>query len=191
MRMRHILALVACVLFGLNARASGHQISRWCGANDKGPATRTFAAIDERAIWREYPDVRSIPEMQTDVGSSYAEIWLGRDENVLVWLVDPEQDFWMYTAYCFDRAGSLIYVGYELRTAWGWGFREEGPFTKRHLNPVRPEFFSTETERPIPKPEQATDVQDALKPQILPTKAALPFFTLLSRPASKQKGTSQ
>jgi hypothetical protein len=157
--------------------------------NYQGPAARTFAAIDERGLWREYPEVKSIPEMQLDVGSSGAQICLAPDGNMLVRVVEPSQDFWAYTAYCFDKAGSLVYLGYEFRTAWGWGFPEEGSFARSQLNPVRPEFFSTKTERPIAKPEQATDVRDSLQPQIFPTKAALPFFNLLSRPVSKQKGT--
>jgi hypothetical protein len=188
--MRHILTLVACLLVGSRARASDSQIARWCGANDNGPATRTFAVLDERRPWREYPDVKSIPEMEPDVGSGYARIWLAHDGNILVRVAEPGQDFWAYTAYCFDKAGSLIYLGYELRTAWNWGFREEGSFKNGRLNPERPEFFSTETGQPIAKPEQAADVPEALKPQIFPTKAALPFFKLLSQPAGKQKGTS-
>jgi hypothetical protein len=41
------------------------------------------------------------------------------------------------------------------------------------------EFFSTENEKPTPKPEAANDVRDALKPSMYLTLDRLPFSKLL------------
>jgi len=66
-------------------------------------------------------------------------------------------------------------------TAWGWGYREEGPFAAMKLKPNTSEFFSTKTEQPVSKPEEADDIPEALKPSVYPKKSLLPFFKLLSK----------
>ena len=99
----------------------------------------------------------------------------------LIRLEEPGEDFAAYTDYCFDKAGQLVAVRFELRTAWGWGYREEGPVVNGKLTRQTSEFFSTKTEAPITRPEQAADIADALRPHLYARKSRLPFATLLSK----------
>jgi hypothetical protein len=189
MSLRHHSLMLAYFFCALAAHSAESSIAQRCGAHDDRPAARIFASPEEGKGWREYHDIKRIPDLQLSYGIA-SRVWPGPDGNIFVKLEEPSEDFSAYTAYCFDGAGHLIYLGYELRTAWGWGFREQGSFANNRLNVEKPEFFSIEIGQTIAKPEQAADVPDALKPRIFPTKAALPFFNLLSRPARRQKGTN-
>ena len=161
------------------ARAAGTETAQRCGANQEQPASRIFADSDGQG-WHEYQNIKSVPELQLNSGSA-ARLWTGSGGNLLVRVEEPGEDFAAYTDYCFDKTGQLQQLRYELRTAWGWGYREEGPFANGKSKPKISEFFSTETEKPIKKPEQADDVRDALKPHIYLNKSQLPFFKLLSK----------
>jgi hypothetical protein len=74
-------------------------------------------------------------------------------------------------------------VGFEVRTAWGWSYRLEGQVVKDALHADSSGFFSTENERPISKPEDASDISEALKPTLYLTTNKLPFARLLAHPA--------
>jgi hypothetical protein len=160
-------------------RAAATQTAEHCGANQDEKATRFFADSDAHG-WHEYRDIKSIPEVQLNVGST-ARLWPGSNGNSLLNIEEPGEDFNVYTDYCFDKTGHLLYLRYVLRTAWGWGFREEGPFSNGKLEPEIAEFFATETGKPVKKPEQADEIPDAQSPHLYLTKSQLPFYKLLSK----------
>ncbi|PYU77913.1 MAG: hypothetical protein DMG50_29345 [Acidobacteria bacterium] len=91
------------------------------------------------------------------------------------------EDFNAYTDYCFGKTGQLLSLRFELRTAWGWGFREEGPIVNGILRPRTSEFFNTKDELAVTKPEQADDVPEALRPHLYARRSRLPFAKLLSK----------
>ncbi len=95
-------------------------------------------------------------------------------------MVEPGEDFWIYTRYCFDKGGQLERVGLEVRTAWGWGYRLEGPVMKGVLLANSSGFFSIANDKPISKPASADDIPDALKPRLYLTMNKLPFARLLA-----------
>jgi hypothetical protein len=179
--LRAGMTLLACLLYaGLGSplgATTGTKIAERCGANREQPPIRSFAA-PEGKLWREYKNVKAIPELDLNAGAA-AFLWKGTTGNVLVNLQEPGEDWRAYTDYCFGAAGDLLFLRYELRTAWGWGYRQEGSFAGGKLSVESSEFFDTQTERAIKKPEQADDVPDALKPAIYSRKSKLPFFKLL------------
>jgi hypothetical protein len=170
---------LACMSCNFPAWAAGTQTAQRCRANQDQPASRVFADSDGKG-WHEYQNIKDVPELQLNAGSA-ARLWSGGNGNLLIRVEEPGEDFTAYTDYCFDRIGHLLQLRYELRTAWGWGYREEGSFANRKLKPEISEFFSTKTEQLIKKPEQADDVPDAMKPHIYLWKSRLPFFRLLSK----------
>jgi hypothetical protein len=124
--------------------------------------------------------VKDVPELELNSGQ-FAQYWKAGDGNAFIRMEEPGEDFNAYTDYCFDKAGHLVYLRFELRTAWGWGFREYGPIANRILTLQKSEFFSTKTEEPIAEPEQASEVPEALKPHLYMREPQLPFSKLLSR----------
>lgn len=76
---------------------------------------------------------------------------------------EPGEHFVADTEYCFDSRGELIHLAYELRTAWGWAFRMGGPVDEGAVRAESTGFLSTDSNKPIPKPENADDVRGALK----------------------------
>ena len=179
---RTALALLACLLcleVCTPLEAAGTKTADRCGVNREQPPARIFADSDGKG-WREYKTVKEIPELQLNTGSA-AFLWEGRDGNVLVATQVSGEGFSAYTDYCFDRSRTLVQLRFELRTAWGWGFREEGPFSRGTLKAATSEYFSTETEKAIAKPEEAGDIPEALKPLIYSQEPKLPFFKLLSK----------
>ncbi len=137
-----------------------------------------FADPDGKNELKEYRTMDAIPELSND-GGAFARLWTGTDGKVLIRIEEPGEDFAEYSDYCFDRTGQLIQLRFELRTAWGWGYRTEGPILKGTLAVKMGEFFSTKTEAHIKRPQQADDIPDALKPGICLKKSKLPFFKLL------------
>ena len=155
--------------------------ARRCGIDQDLPAQRIFADSDGKHGWREYRSVKDVPEIQLDAGGAFAWLWAGRDGHVLIRIEEPGEDFSAYTDYCFSKNGQLEQLRFELWTAWGWGYREEGPIANGALAPQTLDFFSTENEEPITKPDQADDIHDALRPHLYLRKSQLPFARLLHR----------
>ncbi len=173
--------LLLC-LFSLatSARAVENSTALRCGVDPKQSAARIFADPDGKHGWREYRNVRDVPELELGIGQ-FARLWTEAHGMALIRLEEPGEDFAAYTDYCFDKDSQLVALKFVLRTAWGWGYWEEGPVTNGELAPQTSEFFDTKNELPIARPEQANDIPDALKPRLYVRKNRLPFAKLLPK----------
>ncbi len=167
-------------VFAVSALAAQGPDPETCGISRTQPAERIFANSDRKHSWREYRSIKEVPELENDSGE-FVQLWASHDGNVLITIQAPGEDFASYTNYCFDSRGQLIQLTFQLRTAWGWGYRVEGFVSNGRYAQKTSEFFSTQTEKPISKPDQANSVPGALKPRILMREAQLPFFKLLSK----------
>lgn len=176
-----LTALLVCLALGLlGGKVSSAKVlnAQECDVNPDQPAQRVFADPDGKHGWREYGSVKHLPELENDAGE-LALLWVRGDRKILVSTQEPGQDFAAYTDYRFDSKGRLIHLRFELRTAWGWGYREKGVIREGRLVPDRSEFFNLETGAHISKPAQAGDVPDALKPELYVRESELPFFKLV------------
>ena len=175
------LRSIAAIFFALVANIAGAALAPHCGVNTRDPARRVFAKIDDKNAWREY---RSISHVLALDGGISAQLWLGTDGRVFVRIAEPGEDFWAYTEYCFNRSGNLVRVNSERRRAWGWNYRLEGPVESGAIHAATSGFFSTQTDKPIPKPEEADDVSQALIPTLYLETKQLPFSKLLAAPSN-------
>lgn len=182
MDCRHLVLVVCLLVISTSGSECSHrtQTALRCGVYQDQPPQRIFADPDGKHDWREYPGLKSIPELEFGFGES-ARLWTGQDGNLLIGTEEPGEDFAAYTDYCFNNAGKLVQLRFELRTAWGWGYRQEGSVISNALTHPTSEFFSTTTGKRITKPQQADDVADALIPRLYLLKAHLPFSSLLLR----------
>jgi len=153
---------------------------RFCGVSKDRRATKVFADPDGKSGWHRYQSTKSAPELELGFGK-FAAFRPGSHGRTLIGLEEPGEDIYSYTAYCFERSGRLVYLGFELRTAWGWGFREEGPVRQGALVPEKSGFFDTQNDHAVPKPENAEDLSEALKPHLYLKTSDLPFFDLLRK----------
>jgi hypothetical protein len=153
------------------------------------PAARIFASQNAKGPWREYREVKDVPELDLDGGKS-AQVWDEKGGTLSAYTVEPGEDFWAFTRFCFDNSGQLLRVGYELRTAWGWGYRSQGHMVGTVLRSDSALFFNTESGKPIPQPDGANDVPDALRPTLYLRVDKLPFAHLLRR-SPETVGTAQ
>lgn len=150
-----------------------------CDVKAEVPAgARTFAKVSDQSAWREYPSIEEVPELDTNGGMS-AQSWQEQNGGPSVYMVEPGEDFWTFARYCFDGKGELERVGFELRTAWGWGYRLEGTVSKEKLGAHSSEFFSTKNRKTIPRPNEAGDIPGALKPTLYLKTGNLPFAQFL------------
>jgi hypothetical protein len=122
--------------------------------------------------------IEDVPALDPNGGIS-AQLWTGTGGTSFVRTIEPGEDFWIYTEYCFTKGGQLSRVGFELRTAWGWAYRLESPIENGTTHDASSGFFSTQTEKSITRPEQADDVSQALRPTLYPQASQLPFSKLL------------
>jgi len=165
---------------GLSTSSSAGQsaTAQQCGVDQQQQAQRFFADPYGKNDWIEYRSIDAVPQLSSD-GGILARLWAGTNGDVLFRLEEPGEDFAAYTDYCFDSKGQLVQLRFELRTAWGWGFRKEGSVLKGILTPRMSEFFSTKTDMPVKRPKQADDIAQALKPKLYSRQAQLPFFKLV------------
>ena len=145
-----------------------------------------FAKVGYNDAWREYRSIEDVSDLDLDGGIS-AQLWEGKGGGLFIRTVEPGEDSWTYTEYCFTKSGKLGSVGFELRTARGWAFRLEAPVENGAIHEASSGFFSTETKQPVLKPEQADDFSDALKPTLYLQVKQLPFSKLLAAPSKSGK----
>jgi hypothetical protein len=176
---RVALALFVGVLFGVPFATAMPP----CDSKERVPDTaRTFAKTSDEDHWREYRNMEAVPDLSMD-GAAFAQFWLDPDGAPSALMVEPGEDFWVYTRYCFNRRGGLDSVGLEVRTAWGWGYRLGGSMMKGRLQPSSSWYFNTENNQRIPRPETADDIADVLKPTLYLETAKLPFAALIPQSA--------
>lgn len=175
-----IVAIICLLLFGQTVHGT-------CNVNAKVPAGRTFATTHGHGQWREYGSIQAVPELDNDDGQS-AQVWREDNGASFAYFVEPGEDFWRFTRYCFDSNGQLREVGFEIRTAWGWGYRLEGSVARTEVQVKSSQFFNTESGKAISKPDGANDIPDALKPLLYQSPSNFPFANLLKRspPAARR-----
>ena len=170
------------------AQAEKDVTAERCGVDFKKPALRVFADATGKGPWTEFRDIRNVPDVNLDDGGAVARAWPGSDGNILVFVEEPGEDFEIGSEYCFDKDGVLSQMRLQVRTAWGWGFREEGPVKEGAMAAATKEFFDTEKNTSIVKPDAANDIPEALKPKLYAKTSDLPFakFLELTKPNSAQ-----
>jgi len=182
-QMKRALMCVTLCAFacGIGAGQDIHTATaKECQVDLERPAKQVFARIDDGHSWRTYKTLGDVPELSLDSGVS-VEAWTGQTGRLLIRTVEPGEDFWRYTEYCFDKEGRLDRVSLEVRTAWGWAFRTWGQVKGTVLHAESSAYFGTKSNTRIPKPEGADDISAALKPRLYPETTKLPFFKLLSK----------
>jgi hypothetical protein len=151
-----------------------------CNMNPTYPAPAVYAQVNPDQSWAQYPAIEKVPELDLDGGIS-AEMWVAADGSVLVRTVETGEDFWIYSEYCFATRNRLAYLRLETRTAWGWGYRTEGPVLDRRLHKSSETFFSTSSSHTISRPRQAGEISGALQPKFYWALTDLPFYQLLAK----------
>jgi hypothetical protein len=175
-----VISASVAIAFGASAATEKNSAALRCGVDAGKAAQRFFADPNGQNAWREYRSLKDVPDTKPGFGR-IARLWAGSRNGVLIRLEEANDDFGSSTDYCFDRTGRLVTLRFELRTAWGWGFREEGPVVNGAVAPRVSQFFSTNNEAPIARPEQADDVAEALRPDVYVRESRLPFARLLAK----------
>jgi hypothetical protein len=170
--------IVLCLLLVCagSLSATNPQTAQRYGVDTGKIPQQTLADPSGDGAWHEYDKTADIPAL---AGGAAAFVWTGVGGKQFILLQEATEDWDTFTSYCFDPRGRLWRLGYELRTAWGWGFRERGLIASGKLRVETSGFFDTSNERAIPKPESADDIPEALKPDLYLMKSKLPFFKLL------------
>lgn len=176
MKSKRIPLAVSLLVIGLTPMAIAAST---CNVKDKVPATaRIFARISGNGSWHEYRSVDQIPQLALDSGST-AQVLQRRKGVPSVTIVEPGEDFWLYTRYCYNDEGQLDGVTLELRTSLGWGHRVEGTVSGDEFVAGRSEFFDTKNGKPVARPLGVADAPAELKPTLYMRVSELPFASLL------------
>jgi hypothetical protein len=175
-----LVFLLASTVVSSAAATVTTQTARDCGVDEEEQPLKSFANFNGEDGWREYESAKDIPTLELGNGAA-AFYWPGSDRRFLVTLQEPGEDFGAYTHFCFDRSGHLTAIHFELRTAWGWGFREEGLIKKGKLVVKSSEYFGTKDDQPIKRPDKANDIPEARTPTLYLVKSKLPFAKLLPK----------
>jgi hypothetical protein len=184
MKLERVVLTVSFVVLGLKPAAMAAPI---CDVKVKIPASaRIFAKTNDQSEWREYRTMAEVPQLDLDSGMS-AQFWQPKKGSLSVYVVEPGEDFWVYTRYCFSGDGKLENVSFEIRTPLGWGHRSEGSVAGTAFKPGSSEFFSTQNGKAISKPDGVSDIPRDVKPMLYLKVSELPFAGLLPV-ASKPSG---
>jgi hypothetical protein len=153
------------------------QTARVCGADQSRPPGMVFADPHGDGEWRKFSALADVPELEDDAGDA-ALVWPGQKGNLLVRVIEPGEEYWIRTDYCFDGDGRLVQVRFDFRTLGEWGYREEGPIRGGELASETSQFFDQKTQARIALPDTAT-YGESLKPQLYLRRSELPFAALL------------
>ena len=182
---RALVAFLVLPFSVVSARcATNSATAKKCGADMNRPPLGVLADSEGSGRWQTYQKPEDIPDLNGGGGGPggvAALIWRGSEGKILILLEAASEDWDTYTEYCFDANGQLSLARYELRTAWRWGFREEGSMLKGVLRVETSAFFDTRNDHAIPKPEDAGALTEALKPTLYLVKSQLPFYSLLAK----------
>lgn len=143
---------------------------------------RTFANPDLKG-WKEYSNPKEVPPLNLENGEQAFMVTVNSSGKKYVRSVAYGEDSATYQSYCYDQAGVLRSLSFEMRTAWGWGYEEQKAFgvsgiTVQH----KKRFFDTASNRAITRPRQADDVPNFLKPEIYSSFNTLPFIAIFKKP---------
>jgi len=129
--------------------------------------------------WQEYHSLSDLPDLSLDSGVS-AQFLQHKKGSPSVTIIQPGEDFWLYTRYCFDEEGQLAAMSFELRTSLGWGLRREGTAGGSSFSASPAEFFDTKTGKTVSRPMGVGSVPNGIRPQVYMKLGELPFAPLLS-----------
>jgi hypothetical protein len=152
---RWMWAFLLCPLstaVGSRAATIKDSIARECGVDENQPAQRIFADPEGKNVWRRYKKPEDVPTLESS--GHFAQFWATSNGNVFIRMEEPSEDWVTYTDYCFNKIGRLIVLRFEVRTYWGYGFRKSDPIVKGIFRPRTSDYFDTENEAAITRPEQ-------------------------------------
>jgi len=161
------------------AQAEKDVTAEKCGVDFQKPAARVFVDASEKEPWTEIRDIRTLPDVNLNDGGKVARLWKGSDGNELVFVEEPGEDFDVASEYCFDKDGAISRIRFQVKTAWRWGFREEGAVNDGAIAEETKEFFDMDTGEKTSKPNGANDIPETLKPKVYTKITELPFAKLL------------
>jgi len=142
---------------------------------------RIFANPGLKA-WKEFSRAEDVPPLSRDTNEQMFAVSLTPSGHKYVRLMEYNEDASIFQTYCYDEAGILRSLKYEIRTEWGWGYSEDrifggaGQVTKR--------FFDTASNQTIKRPRQADDVPSFLQAKVYRSFDALPFIELMKKPSA-------
>ena len=139
---------------------------------------RRFVKTNNQSDWLEYQSFDSVPALRPGGGAS-AQFWESEGGSHSATMVEPGQGFQIETTYRFDEAGQLRNVGFEIRTALGWGYRAKGTVTGGVFSESMSEFFGLNDGKTIRRPDFVGGVPRTLKPKLYLSVSELPFAGLL------------
>jgi hypothetical protein len=149
-----------------------------CGVDFDSAPLRIF--IDSSKGWKEYRDVKSLPELSSGADSEFI-VRSDPSGKHYVRMFVPGDDFDRYQDDCFGETGKLQSFHYELRTAWGWGYEESRTFTTSgKMVDKSSRFFDTRNEKTMQAPERVKEVPDAIKPEVHLEFLDMPFIPFLN-----------
>ena len=164
MKLAAICTLLLCAQAALAATAIP------C-APPSGVKPRIFS--NNSGHWREYQAEKEVP---ADHDSDERIQAFGAETLVYSY---AGEDWTSTTTSCYDATGKLESLNFEVRTAWGWGYREQRALEHGTLIVVAKSYFSTEKGEQIPHPKDADDVPDARRPQIYAKISDAPIYNFL------------
>ncbi len=176
-------AMVVLVL-GLAQMAKASSV---CPMKTTAPwDTRIFANSGGQNEWREYRTLNDAPALSMK-GEMLGEFWQVNKKINSAYLVERGQNFKISTRYCFDEAGNLDGVGFEIETQLGWGHRVEGSVSGGTFLATTSEFFNVGNGKTVPRPGGVESVPRALQPVLYLNQDDLPFASLLTVTAKAKK----
>jgi hypothetical protein len=189
-RTARTLVMLFCVTCAVTSAFSQQQakatsqvlvLMAHCSSDLNQSSERIFANPDLKG-WKEYSSTKEVPPLDLENGEQAFTVTLSSSGRKYVRSVEYGPDSATYQSYCYDQAGKLRSLRYEMRTAWGWGYEDNRVFgdSGRTIQHTR-RFFDTDSNRNIPRPSQADDVPDFLKPTIYPSFNLLPFIATFNK----------
>jgi hypothetical protein len=155
------------------------SLAAHCAPDLDRAAERIFANPGGKE-WKEYAAMKQVPRLDGNNREVTMTVKASSSGKHYVRTIEYGEDSAHYEGNCYDEAGTLRSMHYEMRTAWGWGYEDIRGFDgagKLRVHTIR--YFNTSNHAKIGRPSQADDVPDFLKPTIYRSFDSLPFIPTL------------
>jgi hypothetical protein len=186
-----VLVLSACSFAQNNPHGTGQtspaapkSLAAQCGPGLDQAPKRVFANTGKQG-WEEQTGAKPAHHDAVSMSGPTFEVFTSSAGRHFVRALNYGTGSATFQTSCYNEAGKLQSMHYEMRTGQGWGYQDIRQFgAQGKLLSHKTGFFDTADHKQVERPPEADSFPDFTKPAIYPSFDALPFIAAFKKRAN-------
>jgi hypothetical protein len=169
---------------GQTSPAAPKSLAAQCGKGLEQATKRIFSSSGAQG-WEERSGAKPAHHDAVSMGGQTFEVFSNPAGRHFVRAVNYGSGSSTFQTNCYNEAGKLQAMHYEMRTGQGWGYEDIRQFSAQgKLLSHKTSFFDTADHKQMKRPPEADSFPDFTKPAIYPSFDALPFIAAFKKRAN-------